>query len=222
MRVCTALLTIASTALVASGSVTPFTETFESGDSNWTDAAFAPAAWHATGSMDNSAYISGSVDLNNAGPFGMTVLRGHGDLNASGGAFVGNYLASGVTTIEFDIRQNSGFDLGLALRVASPANSPALNVNADQLVASGQWVHLSFDLFFGNPLMTIEGPPTPEFYNAIMSSIGNLQVSAARPDGLTTPLITDFDLDNVQITPTPGGAALLGLGCLGAMRRRRS
>jgi len=221
MRVSTALLTIASTALVASGSVAPFTETFELGDSNWT-AATGPATWNATGSIDNSAYISGSVDLNNAGPFGMTVLRGHGDLNASGGAFVGNYLASGVTTIEFDIRQNSGFDLGLALRVASPLNSPALNVSAGQLAASGQWVHLSFDLFFGNPLMTLEGPPTPDFYNAVMSSIGNLQVSAARPDGLSTPLIVDFDLDNVQITPTPGGTALLGLGCLVATRRRRS
>jgi hypothetical protein len=216
------LATIAASALTASASITPFTETFESGDSNWAAASFGPATWNATGSMDNSAYISGSVDLNNAGPFGMTVLRGHADQNASGGAFVGDYLASGITTVEFDFRQNSGFDLDIALRIAGPANSPAIDIQTGGLVASGQWVHLSFDLFFGNPLMTLEGPPTPDFYNAVVSNVGNFQVSSFRPDGLTTPLMADFDLDNVQITPAPSGAAVLGLGCLAASRRRRS
>lgn len=218
----TAALAIVGTALSASASVTPFTETFSNDPSDWTSSNRGALSWFSTGALDGSSYVSGSADLNTAGPFGLTLLRGEADNMASGGAFVGNYLTSGITTIEFDFRHNAGVDLDIAIRLASPTNSPGLAVQTSGLIASDEWVHLSFDLNFGNPLMTLGGAPTQAFYEQIMSSIGNLQISSFRPDGLTTPLVADFDLDNVQITPTPGSAALLGLGMLGATRRRRS
>ena len=222
MKATMTLITIAATAFAASASVTPFTENFESGANNWQSGSSGALNWTATGALDGSAYVSSSADLNSAGPFGLTLFRGEADQNASAGAFVGDYLASGITTIEFDFRHDAGMDLGIALRVAGPMNFPGLGVEQPSLVSSGQWVRLSYDLSFFNPLLTLEGPPTPDFYNQVMEAVGNLQISSFRPDGLTTPLVVNFDLDNVSIVPAPGGMALLGLGCLTATRRRRS
>lgn len=221
MKFVPSLIALTGAATLASGSVVPFTESFDTDTSNWLSGSFSPTTWVSNGALDGSSYITTNVDLNTAGPFGLTLLRGHDDFDASGDAFVGNYLTSGITTVEFDFRHNAGVDLDIALRLASSANTPGLAVQTGGLVASGEWVHLSFSLFFGNPLMTLEGPPTPELFNAVMTQIGNVQVSSFRPDGLSTPLLVDFDLDNVTITPTPSSAALLGFGGLIATRRRR-
>lgn len=215
------LSAIALTAGIANAGVSPFTETFESGANGWLQGSFSAPTYNATGALDGSAFITSTADLNSAGPFGLTIFRGQDDFDASGDAFVGNYLASGINRISFDFRHSAGQDLGIALRVASSNNFPAFAVELDGPVASGEWVNLSFDLSFFNPLLTIEGAPTPDAFNAIMQSIGNIQVSADRPDGLATPLVVDFDLDNVAITPAPSAMALLGLGGLAATRRRR-
>lgn len=215
------LSALALTAGIANAGVSSFTETFESGANGWLQGSFSAPAYNATGALDGSAYITSTADLNSAGPFGLTIFRGQDDFDASGDAFVGDYLAGGINRISFDFRHNAGQDLGIALRVASSNNFPAFAVELANPVASGEWVTLSFDLDFFNPLLTIEGAPTPDAFNAIMQSIGNLQLSADRPDGLDTPLVVDFDLDNVSITPAPGSLALLGLGGLAATRRRR-
>lgn len=212
---------IALSAGIANAGVSSFTETFETGANGWLQGSFSAPTYNATGAFDGSAYITSTADLNSAGPFGLTIFRGQDDFDASGDAFVGDYLASGINRISFDFRHNAGQDLGIALRVATSFNFPAFAVELDAPVASGEWVTLSFDLSFFNPLLTIEGAPTPEAFNEIMQSIGNIQVSADRPDGLDTPLVVDFDLDNVSITPAPGSLALLGFGGIAAMRRRR-
>ncbi|MFG0298566.1 MAG: hypothetical protein ACF8K1_03075 [Phycisphaerales bacterium JB047] len=206
---------------VANAGVSSFTETFETGANGWLQGSFSAPTYNATGALDGSAYISSTADLNSAGPFGLTVFRGQDDFDASGDAFVGDYLAGGIDRISFDFRHNAGQDLGIALRVASSNNFPAFAVELDGPVASDEWVTLSFDLSFFNPLVTIEGAPTPQAFNEIMAAIGNLQVSVDRPDGLDTPLVVDFDLDNVAITPAPSALALLGLSGLATARRRR-
>ncbi|MFG0245979.1 MAG: hypothetical protein ACF8MF_08030 [Phycisphaerales bacterium JB052] len=206
---------------VANAGVSSFTETFETGANGWLQGSFSAPTYNATGALDGSAYISSTADLNSAGPFGLTVFRGQDDFDASGDAFVGDYLAGGIDRISFDFRHNAGQDLGVALRVASSTNFPAFAVELAGPVASDEWVTLSFDLSFFNPLVTIEGAPTPQAFNEIMAAIGNLQVSVDRPDGLDTPLVVDFDLDNVAITPAPSALALLGLSGLATARRRR-
>lgn len=221
MRITATIITLTAGALTASASVVPFTEDFESGANNWVAGSFAPLTWNATGALDGSAYVTGTTDLNTAGPFGIALLRGQDDQDSSGDAFVGNYLASGITTVSFDIRHNAGIDLDISLRVAGSGNFPAFAVQTGGLVASGQWTTLTFDLSFANPLVTIEGPPSQAAFDAVMQQVGNLQVSTFRPDGLITPLLVDVDLDNVTIVPSPGGMAILGLGLLGVARRRR-
>lgn len=206
---------------IANAGVASFTETFETGSNGWLQGSFSAPTYNATGALDGSAYISGSADLNSAGPFGLTAFRGQDDFDASGDAFVGDYLAGGINMVSFDFRHNAGQDLGVALRVASSFNFPAFAVELPGPVASGEWVTLSFELSFFNPLVTIEGAPTPQAFNEIMAAVGNLQISVDRPDGLDTPLVVDFDLDNVSITPAPGSLALIGLGGIAAGRRRR-
>ena len=217
----TILTTLAAATTVSMAGVTPFAETFETGTNGWLMGTFVAPNYQASGALDGSAYISSTADLNSAGPFGLTVFRGEDNFDASGDAFVGNYLEGGMDLITFDFRHNAGEDLGVALRVASSNNFPGFAVELPGLVASGEWVTLSFELSFFNPLLTIEGPPTPEAFEMVMVAVGNLQVSVDRPDGLTTPLVVDFDLDNVTVTPTPSSLALLSIGGLLATRRRR-
>ena len=205
----------------AGAGVVSFTEDFEGGANGWLSGSFSGLSEVGAGALDGSAYVSTQVDLNTAGPFGITLFRGHDDFDASGDAFVGDYLAGGIDRISFDFRHNAGEDLGIALRVASSMNFPAFAVELAGPVASGSWTTLSFDLSFFNPLLTIEGAPTPQAFNDIMAAIGNIQVSADRPDGLDSEFLVDFDIDNVTITPAPSAVALLGLGGLAMGRRRR-
>lgn len=216
-----AIATLSLAATLSTAGVTSFTETFESGANDWLQGSFFAPGFNAAGALDGSAYISSTADLNSAGPFGLIVFRGHSEFNASNNAFVGDYNANGINRITFDLRHNAGIDLGVALRVAGPSNFPGFAVELNDAVSSDEWVSLSFDLDFSNPLLTLEGPPTPDFYNSVMNAVGNIQVSIDRPDGLTTPLVVDFDLDNVSITPAPSALAMLSLGGLIATRRKR-
>ena len=215
------ITTIAAAATASTAGVTSFTETFENGANGWLQGSFGAPTETMSGALDGSAFITSTADLNSAGPFGLTIFRGQDDFDASGDAFVGDYLAGGIDTVTLDFRHNAGQDLGIALRVATSFNFPAFAVELPEMVASDEWVTLSFNLSFFNPLLTIEGAPTPQAFNEIMEAVGNLQLSADRPDGLTTPLVVDFDLDNVSITPAPSSIAMLSLGGLVVSRRRR-
>lgn len=208
------------------GTVSPFTETFEGGANGWLMGTFSAPTVVAGGALDGSAYVSSSADLNSAGTFGLTVFRGHDDFDASGDAFVGDYLAGGITTISFDFRHDAGQDLGIALRVATSANTPGFAVEQASMIASDEWVHLEYELSPFNPLWTPEGGgpgfDPVAFFESVMTSVGNIQISADRPDGLVDPLVVNFDFDNVSInTPAPASVALFGLGGLVAGRRRR-
>jgi hypothetical protein len=215
------LTTVAAVASSAMAGVTTFTETFESGANGWLMGSFQAPNFNPAGALDGSAYISSTADLNSAGPFGLSVFRGEDNFDASGDAFVGNYLAGGINQISFDFRHNADIALDVALRVAGSNNFPGFGVELPEFIAGGEWITLTFDLDFFNPLLTIEGPPTPESFNQVMEAVGNIQVSVARPDGLVTPFVVDFDLDNVAITPAPSALALLTLGGLISTRRKR-
>lgn len=207
-------------ALVAAGAqggvVTPFTETFTFDNANWRDGATNPLAWNAGG------FVSTSGDLNSAGPFGLTLFRGQDGFDSSGDAFVGDYVAGGINRISLDIRHDAGQDLTFAVRVAVSGPSPAFAVISPVAVTSGEWTTLTFDLDYSSPFYFAEGAPGEAFFNSVASAVGNLQISVNRPEGLDTPLLVNFDLDNVSITPSPASVTLLGLGGLAAARRRRA
>jgi len=196
----------------------PFTETFDLGGENWAQGSGAAVDW-------NAGAVSSTADVNSAGMFGLTLFRAQDDLDSSNDSFVGDYLAGGITTVSFDVLQDSGQDLTFGLRVATSLNNPAFAMLTPTVVSSGAWTTLSFDLDFNSPFFFAEGPPGSEeaIFNAVMPAVGNLQISVNRPDGLSTPLVTTFSVDNFAIaTPSPAGIALLGLGGLIGVRRRRA
>lgn len=212
MRATMILTACLLTATASAGVISPFTETFDSGNANWQDAAQNPATWNAGG------YLSTSADVNTAGGFGLLLFRAQQNLGSSGGAFAGNYVAGGIDTVSFDIRHDADRELSFIVRFATANNSPAFVIFSEVMVAANEWTTVSFDISPDNPLLTFAGGS----YATVAPQIGNLQVLVNRADGLSEPLVTGFDLDNVAITPAPGALALLGLGGLASARRRRA
>lgn len=212
---CAILTLAAACTAAAAGTVNPFTETFTLGDSSWRDGSSGAVDWNPAG------FIGTTADINSAGPFGLTVFRAHDEFDSSNDAFVGDYPAGGIDLVSFDIRQDSGQDLTFALRMATSLNFPGFAVVSPTAVASGQWTTLTFALDYNNPFYFAEGPPGEAFFNSVMTTVGNLQVSVDRPDGLTTPLVTTFNIDNFAVTPAPGALAVSGVVGLAMSRRRR-
>lgn len=213
--------TIAAAASAAP--VSPFVETFESGNAAWADVASAPATWTPTGALDGSAYISGSIaDVYTLNPtFGGIVLRAQDAFDSSNDAFVGDYIAGGITTVSIDIRHNGGDDMGFFIRLAGPLNSPAAVFFSPSSVASGQWTTLTFDIDENSPFYVQAGAPSPTFFQDVVGNVANLQVGVLPGAGYTGNAGVTFDLDSVRLIPAPGALALLGLGGLAAVRRKR-
>lgn len=215
MRIATLMGVLGGACGGALAGVGPYTETFTGGDAGWLTGSFNPP------SFDPGGFISTSADVSTAGEFGLTLFRGHDDFDASGDAFVGDYLAAGLDTVTFDIRHDSDVALSFALRVASGGNSPAFVVLSPAPAAGGAWTTLSFSLDPGSPFYIPEGPPGFGFFAGVMGEVGNLQVLVLPPPGLPSGSVVAFDLDNVSTTPAPATMATVFGGLLLAARRRR-
>jgi hypothetical protein len=216
----------ALTAAASAGSVSPFTETFEDGASNWLDSGFAPATEVATGGVDNSAYITGQTgfEFSDSGDFNV-VFRGNPGLfpgtDASDGAFIGDWISSGVTNFSFDIRHNINQPVTFFARIAADTNGaafPGAVAVAFQPVLPGQWTTVSIDIDPNNPaFVSFSGSD----FESIFSRVGFIQIGLAAPDGLLgDPSLFSVDLDNVSIVPAPAGLALLVPGLIATRRRR--
>lgn len=206
------------TAGAASAATTPFTESFDTNDSGWQDALNAAPTYVATGgALDNGGYISVSFDPT-ASSVGSsdTVFRATGSAGASGGGFTGDYVTGGITEYTFYARHNAPVPVSFFTRFAPPANFPgAIGVGfAPVLPNTCTPVTIAIDA--SNPQFISFGGSN---LNAIFSNIGNLQVGLTVPAGATSAFTVD--LDEVSIVPEPGSAALLGLGGLMLLGRRR-
>lgn len=215
MRIASMIVALSAASGAALAGVGPYTETFTDGDANWLNGSFNPPTFNPAG------YISASADVSTAGEFGLTLFRGHDDADASGDAFVGDYLTSGLDTVTFDIRHDSEVALSFALRVATSGNSPAFVLLSPTPVAGGEWATLTFSLDPDSPFYIPEGPPGFGFFAGVMGSVGNLQVLVLPPAGLPTGSFVSFDLDNVSTTPAPGTLAPVFAGMAIFGRRRR-
>lgn len=197
----------------------PFTETFGSDAANWRNSSgSATVDWTATGGAgDGGGFANTAFNFVDSAANNTPILfRGQDEFGSSGGAFVGDWVAGGVTGFGAAVRHDAGVPLNFFVRFAGPANFPGANNVFFVPVASGTWTNLFASL--PNPNLIFEGPLT---YNQVFGNIGHVQIGVSVPGSLAgTDAAFNFDLDNVSIVPEPATLGLLAIGGLAALRRR--
>ncbi len=200
----------------------PFEETFEGGDAGWTNAINAPLNYVVGGGSDGGNYVSQEYNyFEYESPFGggPVLFRANGGTGASGGAFVGDWLAAGVTEVSIRFRHDAPVPLELFMRVATLGNFPGAIVPFFGVAQPGVWNEISFLVDPDSPACIPEGGTCA----AAFSNVGNLQFGSNAPAALVaTDQAWTIDLDQVSVIPEPGTALLVGCGlvALGARRQR--
>jgi len=196
----------------------PFTETFNTDSADWFDSpGTTPLFWNAVGGPDGSGFAATTGNFMALGTGDPLVLfRAHDEFNSSGGAFVSNWVADGVTGFSASIRHDAGVPLNFFVRFAGPANFPGANNVFFIPVPSGSWTELTAAL--PNPNLIFEGPFT---YEQVFGNIGHVQIGVSTPESLAgLDASFNFDLDNVSIVPEPAALTLLVLGAAVMLKRR--
>jgi hypothetical protein len=219
-----ALLT-APIAAEARAVVVPFVEDFPDDAAGWRDSGQLPVAWQASGGPDGSSHVSAELDyFGFEAPFGggPVVFRANDAADASGDAFVGDWISAGVGGVRAWVRHDTGEDLTFFLRLSTPANFPGAVIDDDEAVPSGVWTQIEIEI----------DPETCESESGggcddILNDVGNLQIGTLPSEALTmVDMAFTHDLDQVELLPAPepAQAALAAAGALvlAAARRRRS
>ena len=201
-----------------------FTEDFTTDASNWYDASESgTSTWISTGGIGGAGdgYITADLDFSALADGDTPVLfRAHDEYDASGDAFVGNWIAEGVTEVSFWVRHDAAAPISFFTRIATPTNFPAANAVQFVPVLPGTWTEVVFTIAPDNPAVIYEGPAST--YGSVFSNVGNLQFGVSVPASLAGSGTFTFDLDGVGAVPAPGAAALLPAALLLGRRRRRT
>lgn len=201
--------------------VVPFTEDFVSDNSNWLNGASSSATWLPSGGVDGGGYITANTTVSNTG-FGAIAFRGNAAADASGDAFVGDWLAGGVTLFTTYVRHNALTSLDIFARLDAGAGRAGSSVNFS--VAPNTWTQLSVPI--------VESPGSFQSYGAgnfttVFTNIQNIQVVLALNSDLAGQIYT-IDVDQVSVVPEPGtlglaaGAGVLLLGLRVWRNRKKS
>lgn len=216
--VCIAALSSAFTNVTATAGVVAYTETFTSGSSNWYNGAGSAAVdWAPAGGPNGSAFATTALSFSALAEGDTPLLfRAHDEFSSSGSAFVGNWVASGVSGFEAFVRHDADVPLNFFVRFASPTNFPGANNIFFIPVAGDTWTNLAAAL--PNPNLIFEGPFT---YAQVFGNIGHIQIGISVPASIAgTDTTVHFGLDNVSVIPEPSSIALLGMGVAMLLRRR--
>jgi hypothetical protein len=219
-----ALLTIVAAAAHVSevrALMVPFTEDFSSGNANWLTGASTSAPWSATGGVGGGGHISSSATMTTSG-FGAPIFRGNAAADASGDAFVGNWLGGGVSLFTAYIRHDAPGALDLFARLDAGGGSAASSVFFS--VPSNQWFQMSLPIVNSPTSFQSYGAAGPSGFSTVFANIQNVQFFAATNSPAGT---YSFSLDQVSVVPEPGIMGMLGFGAAllawqGARRRKAS
>jgi hypothetical protein len=222
LAIATGVLVAVSLTTSASALDVPFTENFDTGSSDWYNAAGdAPVGWASTGGPQGAgdAYATTSYDFSNAfeGQF-LTLFRGQDEFMSSDDAFFGNWLTGGVTEFSFWFRHHAQVPLNAISRFSGPANTPAVSGLDFTPVMPDTWTLITFDIDPSNPSLFPEGGPGT--FDAAFANIGHVQLGLQVPAGLEGAGEFTFDIDAISIVPTPAAWTVFLLAGLGRRRRR--
>lgn len=212
-------MAFASAALAGAATI-PFTETFSADSAGWYNGAnTAPATWVPTGGADG-AYITESFNFVNStpGPQGPVFFRGQDENNASGGAFVGDWISEGVTEFHMRVRHNAPTPVNFFARFSGPFNFPGATAVAFAPVLPDVWTDITIAIDAANPqFVSFEGSD----FDTVFGDIGHVQVGVGVPAGLAgVDQLFSFDLDTVSIVPEPASLAMAALMGLIVLPRR--
>ncbi|MCA9244221.1 MAG: PEP-CTERM sorting domain-containing protein [Phycisphaerales bacterium] len=199
--------------MTAGATTLPYTETFDTDAAAWRNFNNAAVAtWNAGGYISESSAFDGT-DPNTP----LTLVRANGGFDSSGDAFVGNWIADGVTSFSFDVRHNSPAPVNFFARFVSQAGFPGAIGVGFIPVLPNTWTTVTIAIDELNPqFVSFE---TSNF-NTVFSNIARIQlgVMAGALSGNTNTF--EFDFDNATITPEPSALALVGLAAAALVRRR--
>lgn len=200
----------------------PSTEDFDADVAGWEDGNSDPLFFEASGGPDAGSYAS--ADFNYFGyssPFGggPVVFRANQSDAASGGAFVGDWLTSGVSLVSAWVRHDAPAELNFYMRVASSFNFPGAVIANTLLVAPGQWTQVFWVVDPGSPFCIGETVTCA----AALSNVGNFQIGTDAPASLVAlDQAFAIDVDKVSVVPEPGVSTMLGAGLVMLCLTRRS
>jgi hypothetical protein len=154
--------------------------------------------------------------------FGTIVFRANDANNASGDAFVGNWLSAGVTAFSAYVRHNADVALNFYARFDAGAGRAGSSVNF--LVSPNSWTLLQLPIV--NEITSFQsygaaGTGQPAF-NTIFGGIQNVQIALAADTANAGKTVT-VDLDGVSMVPEPTASGLLiaaGAALLASRRLR--
>ena len=200
----------ALTIVPAQALLVPFTEDFTSGAANWLNGSSTAPGWSATGGVDGGGYISAPGAIT-AGGFGTIVFRGNASADASGDAFVGDWISGGVSTFSAYLSHDAPVALNFYARL--DAGSGRAGSTVDFSVAPGAWFQLEVPI--------VNAPTSFQSYGAgsfatVFNGIQNVQIAlSATQDPSTAGQTYNVSLDRVATVPEPSAFALCGLTILG-------
>ena len=213
--------------LVATGShatalIVPFTEDFSAGTANWLDGSSLSPTWSATGGVDDGGRISAPGAISTGG-FGTIVFRGNAAADASGDAFVGDWLSSGVSSFSAFVSHDAPVALNFYARLDAGSGRAASSI--DFSVAPGAWFRLNLPIAESSFQSYGAAGTGPAAFNSVFSGILNVQIalsSAQDPD--TAGNTYNVSLDKVAVVPEPVVSSLLALAFCGwaALRQTSS
>ena len=197
----------------ATALIVPFTEGFTSGASNWLNGASAAPTWSATGGVDDGGYLSAPGAIS-AGGFGTIVFRGNAAADASGDAFVGNWLTGGVSTFSAFVRHDAPVALNFYARLDAGAGRAASSL--DFSVPVGGWFQLNIPITEASfQSYGAAGTGTAAF-NSVFSGIQNVQIAlSTSQDPGAAGQTYNVSLDRVALVPEPHTLSMLTLAALG-------
>lgn len=218
------LLTVFTLASAAQALTVPYTEDFPTNHANWQNNARSLATFVPTGGPDGSSYVSVPFNFRSAEVDATPVLfraNPTGPLGpASGGNFIGNWIAGEVSQVRAYVRHNATEPLTYFGRFADSIGFPGFIVGDEVTVDPNVWTAIDVWISPNNPNNFDEGQP----FSAVFDNIGFLQFGVFVPTGLAGVDQTfTFDLDQATIdVPEPASLAMTGLAlfAVGLVRRR--